>query len=139
MNGDLIQRVATKLLLPFIVLFALYVQFHGETSPGGGFQAGVIIAAGVILVSITFGQTTAKKIAPWGLVERMIPLGVFIFAGTGVVSLLSGANFLDYSVLFDDPVRGQQIGIIVIEAGVGITVCGGLLSIFHAFAARELS
>ena len=136
MNGDLIQRVATKLLLPFIVLFALYVQFHGETSPGGGFQAGVIIAAGVILVSITFGQTTAKKIAPWGLVERMIPLGVFIFAGTGVVSLLSGANFLDYSVLAHDPVHGHEYGIIIVEIGVLITVAGTMISLFYAFVER---
>jgi multicomponent Na+:H+ antiporter subunit B len=136
MNGDLIQRVATKLLLPFIVLFALYVQFHGETSPGGGFQAGVIIAAGVILVSITFGQTTAKKIAPWGLVERMIPLGVFIFAGTGVVSLLSGANFLDYSVLAHDPVHGHEYGIIIVEIGVLVTVAGTMIALFYAFVER---
>jgi len=136
MNGDLIQRVATKLLLPFIVLFALYVQFHGETSPGGGFQAGVIIAAGGILVSITFGQTTAKKIAPWGLVERMIPLGVFIFAGTGVVSFFSGANFLDYSVLAHDPVHGHEYGIIIVEIGVLITVAGTMISLFYAFVER---
>jgi multicomponent Na+:H+ antiporter subunit B len=136
MNADLIQRVATKLLLPFIVLFAFYVQFHGETSPGGGFQAGVIIAAGVILVSITFGQTTAKKIAPWGLVERMIPLGVFIFAGTGVVGLLSGANFLDYSVLAHDPVHGHEYGIIIVEIGVLVTVAGTMIALFYAFVER---
>jgi multicomponent Na+:H+ antiporter subunit B len=136
MNADLIQRVATKLLLPFIVLFAFYVQFHGETSPGGGFQAGVIIAAGVILDSITFGQTTAKKIAPWGLVERMIPLGVFIFAGTGVVGLLSGANFLDYSVLAHDPVHGHEYGIIIVEIGVLVTVAGTMIALFYAFVER---
>jgi len=136
MNADLIQRIATKLLLPFIVLFALYVQFHGETSPGGGFQAGVIIAAAVILVSITFGQSTAKKIAPWGLVERMIPLGVFIYAGTGVVGLLSGANYLDYSVLAHDPVHGHEYGIIIVEIGVLITVAGTMIALFYAFVER---
>ena len=136
MNADLIQRIATKLLLPFIVLFALYVQFHGESSPGGGFQAGVIIAAAVILVSITFGQSTAKKIAPWGLVERMIPLGVFIYAGTGVVGFLSGANFLDYSVLAHDPVHGHEYGIIIVEIGVLITVAGTMIALFYAFVER---
>jgi multicomponent Na+:H+ antiporter subunit B len=83
LNSDLIQRVATKLILPFIVLFALYVQFHGETSPGGGFQAGVITAAAVILISITFGQTTAKKIAPWSIVE----IGVLITVAGTMIAL----------------------------------------------------
>ncbi len=136
MNADLIQRIATKLLLPFIMLFAFYVQFHGESSPGGGFQAGVIIAAAVILVSITFGQTVAKKIAPWGLIERMIPLGVLIFAGTGVVSLLNGANYLDYSVLAHDPVHGHEYGIIIVEIGVLITVAGTMIALFYAFVER---
>lgn len=136
MNSDLIQRVATKLILPFIVLFALYVQFHGETSPGGGFQAGVITAAAVILISITFGQTTAKKIAPWSIVERMIPLGVLIYAGIGVVSLFNGANFLDYSVLAHDPVHGHEYGIIIVEIGVLITVAGTMIALFYAFVER---
>lgn len=136
MNADLIQRIATKLILPFIVLFALYVQFHGEYSPGGGFQAGVITAAAVILVSITFGQTVAKRIAPWGVVERMIPLGVLIFAGTGVVSLFNGANYLDYSVLAHDSVHGHEYGIIIVEIGVLITVAGTMIALFYAFVER---
>ncbi len=136
MNADLIQRIATKLILPFIMLFALYVQFHGESSPGGGFQAGVIIAAAVILVSITFGQTVAKKIAPWGLIERMIPLGLLIFAGTGIVSLLNGANYLDYSVLAHDSVHGHEYGIIIVEIGVLITVAGTMIALFYAFVER---
>ncbi|MEE8438664.1 MAG: Na(+)/H(+) antiporter subunit B [Micropepsaceae bacterium] len=136
MNADLIQRIATKLILPFIMLFALYVQFHGESCPGGGFQAGVIIAAAVILVSITFGQTVAKKIAPWGLIERMIPLGLLIFAGTGIVSLLNGANYLDYSVLAHDSVHGHEYGIIIVEIGVLITVAGAMIALFYAFVER---
>jgi multicomponent Na+:H+ antiporter subunit B len=136
LNADLIQRIATKLILPFIVLFALYVQFHGESSPGGGFQAGVITAAAVILVSITFGQTAAKKIAPWGVIERMIPLGVLIFAGTGVVSLFSGANYLDYSVLAHDSVHGHEYGIIIVEIGVLVTVAGTMIALFYAFVER---
>ena len=88
MSLDLILRVGTKLILPFILLFALYVQFHGDFGPGGGFQAGVITAGMVILVAIIFGLRAALRIAPKGLVERMIPLGVLIYAGTGVAGLL---------------------------------------------------
>lgn len=137
MNSDIVMRVATKLILPFIVLFALYVQFHGESSPGGGFQAGVIVAAAVILVSLTFGQTTAKLIAPWALVEKMIPIGVLIFAGTGVAGLLGGHNFLDYSVLSPhDPVHAREYGIIIVEIGVLVTVAGTMIGLFYAFVER---
>ena len=136
MKHHLILRVVAKFAIPFILLYALYVQFHGEYSPGGGFQAGVITAAAVILVSITFGQTAAKKIAPWGVVERMIPLGVLLFAGTGVVGLISGANYLDYSVLSHDPVHGHEYGIIIVEIGVLVTVAGTMIGLFYAFVER---
>ena len=62
--------------------------------------------------------------------------GALLFSGVGVVAMLSGGNFLEYSVLANDPITGQQLGVIVIELGVGLTVTGILLSIFHAFAAR---
>ena len=82
MSLDLILRVGTKLILPFILLFALYVQFHGEYGPGGGFQAGVISAGMVILLAITFGLEAAQRVAPQALVEAMVPIGVLIYAGT---------------------------------------------------------
>ena len=90
MSLDLILRIGTKLILPFILLFALYVQFHGDYGPGGGFQAGVITAGMVILLAITFGLDAAQRIAPQALVERMIPLGVLIYAGTGIAGLAAG-------------------------------------------------
>jgi multicomponent Na+:H+ antiporter subunit B len=108
MTTDLILRIGSKLILPFILLFALYVQFHGDYSPGGGFQAGVISAAAVFLIAITFGMRHAKLIAPPPVVHFMVPLGVLIFAGTGVAGLLLGKNYLDYSVLGSDPVKSAS-------------------------------
>jgi multicomponent Na+:H+ antiporter subunit B len=136
MSLDVILRIGTKLILPFILLFALYVQFHGDYGPGGGFQAGVIAAGMVILFSITFGLRAAQRIAPRGLVERMVPVGVLLFAGTGAVGLLLGGNFLDYSVLAHDPVHGHEWGIFLVEFGVLITVSGTMLSLFYAFVER---
>jgi multicomponent Na+:H+ antiporter subunit B len=62
--------------------------------------------------------------------------GALLYGGLGVFCMLLGGNFLDYSVLSSDPVAGQQWGIIIIELGVGISVAGVLLAIYHAFAAR---
>ena len=49
MQRHFVLRVTTKLLMPFILLFALYVQFHGDFGPGGGFQAGVIFGAAYMM------------------------------------------------------------------------------------------
>ena len=136
MSLDLILRVGTKLILPFMLLFALYVQFHGDYGPGGGFQAGVITAGMVILVALTFGFDAAQRIAPQALVERMVPLGVLIFAGTGVAGLLMGKNFLDYAVFSQDAAHGHELGIFLVEAGVLITVAGTMTALFYAFVER---
>ena len=136
MSLDLILRIGTKLILPFILLFALYVQFHGDYGPGGGFQAGVIAGGMVILIGITFGLGPAKRVAPQRMVEAMVPLGVLIFAGTGVVSLLVGKNFLDYSALGPDPVPARHLGILLVELGVFVTVSGTMTSLFYAFVER---
>ena len=69
MIGYGILRVVSKLLIPYILLFALYVQFHGDYGPGGGFQAGVIFAAGFILYGLVYGLGAARRVAPAVVVE----------------------------------------------------------------------
>jgi multicomponent Na+:H+ antiporter subunit B len=136
MRGDLILRVVAKLLIPFILLFALYVQFHGDFGPGGGFQAGVIIAAGVIFYALIYGLADARKVVPEPLVESMMAIGVLIYGGVGVVGLLLGGQFLEYFVLDPVPAHGQERGIFWVEVGVAITVSGVMLKIFYMFADR---
>lgn len=136
MSFDLILRVGTKLILPFILLFALYVQFHGDYGPGGGFQAGVISAGAVILLTITFGLESAQRIAPQAVVARMVPIGVLIYVGTGVAGMLLGDNFLDYSALARDSAHGHELGILLVEAGVLVTVAGTMTAIFYALVER---
>ncbi len=136
MRRDLVLRVVAKVFLPFILLFALYVQFHGDFGPGGGFQAGVIIAAAIIFYALIYGLPNARRIVPEALVERMMAAGVLIYAGVGIAGLLLGGNFLDYFVLARDPVAGQHRGIFWVEVGVAVTVSGVMLKIFYMFADR---
>jgi multicomponent Na+:H+ antiporter subunit B len=136
MKDDLVLRVVAKLLIPFILLFALYVQFHGDFGPGGGFQAGVILAAAVIFYALGYGLAEARAVVPELLVESMMAIGVLIYAGVGVAGLLLGGNFLDYFVLDHDPVHGQHRGIFWVEVGVAVTVSGVMLKIFYMFADR---
>lgn len=135
MIHHLIPRVVAKLLIPFILMFGLYVQFHGDFGPGGGFQAGVIFAAGIVLYALIFGLDAARRVVPPGLVAFLVALGVLIYAGAGVACLLLGGEFLDYSVLDShDPVHGQHLGIMIVEFGVGITVTAVMITIFFQFA-----
>ena len=136
MRHDLVLRVIAKLLIPFILLFALYVQFHGDFGPGGGFQAGVILAAAVIFYGLIFGLADARKLVPEPLVESMMAIGVLIYGGVGVAGLLLGGHYLDYFVLDPNPVLGQHRGIFWVEAGVAVTVSGVMLKIFYMFADR---
>ncbi len=136
MRLDVVLRVITKLLLPFMMVFGFSVHFHGDYLPGGGFQGGVVVAAVVILYAIMFGLDRAMRVLPLVVVEKMVSLGVIIFAGTGVAGMLMGANFLDYDVLAGDPVAGQHLGIILVEFGVLVSVTGTMLAIFYAFAGR---
>jgi multicomponent Na+:H+ antiporter subunit B len=133
---DLILRVIAKLLIPFILLFALYVQFHGELGPGGGFQAGVILAAAVIFFGLILGLADTRKLVPEPLVESMMALGVLIYGGVGVAGLMLGGNYLDYFVLDANSVHGQHRGIFWVEVGVAVTVAGVMLKIFYMFTDR---
>ena len=136
MRGDLILRVVAKLMMPFMLLFALYVLFHGELGPGGGFQAGVIIAAAIVFYGVVFGLPAARRLLPDAIVESMVALGVLIYAGVGVAGILFGGNYLDYFVLDADRVHGQERGIFWVEVGVVVTVCGVLVKVFYMFAGR---
>ena len=139
MRDQIILRIAAKILIGPILLFALYVQFHGDYGPGGGFQAGVIFAAGVILYALVFGLDRAKAAIPTRIVIWCGTLGVLIFAGVGVVAMFMGGNFLDYGVLLYDAEHAQHIGILLVEAGVLVTVFGVMVTLFYSFAGRRRS
>jgi multicomponent Na+:H+ antiporter subunit B len=138
MRDKVLLRVASRVFIPLILLFALYVQFHGDFGPGGGFQAGVIFAAGFVLFGLIFGLETLQQVVPWSIVERSVALGLLIFGGVGVACLLRGGRFLDYGVLdHHSSMHGQHLGILIIELGVGLTVAATMLAIFYAMAGRE--
>jgi multicomponent Na+:H+ antiporter subunit B len=136
MRHHLVLRVVAKQLIPVIILYGLYVQFHGDYGPGGGFQAGVIVAAGIILYGLIFGVANAQKVVPPGVIKILIACGVLLYAGVGVVGMLRGGEVLNYSVLKQDPVQGQHLGILLIEFGVGTTVAAVMIMVFYCFAGR---
>jgi multicomponent Na+:H+ antiporter subunit B len=132
----LVLRVIAKLLIPFMLVFAFYVQFHGDFGPGGGFQAGVILAAAVIFYGLIFGLPAARGLVPERVVEVMMAGGALFYLLVGCAGIAFGGNYLDYFVLAADPVSGQHLGILLVECGVLVTVAGVMLKIFYLFAGR---
>jgi len=133
----LILRIVTKMMIPYILLFAFYVQFHGDFGPGGGFQAGVIFAAAIFLYTMLFGMSTARRVINQSFIQMLAATGVLLYGSVGVVSLLNGKEFFDYSALSADPIAGQHLGILLIELGVGITVASVMIIIFFNFVGRR--
>ena len=120
MHNNPILRISTKILFAPIILFGLYVQFHGDFGPGGGFQAGVIVASAFILYSLVFGIEAGKKLFP-----------------SNINLILLGDEFLAYNLLGSSPQSGQHIGILLVELGVGLTVSNVMIALFNAFASYD--
>ncbi|WP_123658210.1 Na(+)/H(+) antiporter subunit B [Salinisphaera japonica] len=134
MREHTVLRIVSQLVIAPMLLYALYVQFHGEYSPGGGFQAGVILATAIILYGLIFGVEAARAAVTPTLLRIGAAGGLLIYGGTGVATILLGGNFLDYDRLFAH--GGQHYGLIIIELGVGITVASVMIAIFYVFAGR---
>ncbi len=134
---SLIVRTVARLLAPFVQLFGLYVIMHGHSSPGGGFQGGVILGASAILLAVAFGVDEVRERVTLSALTLSTSAGVLLYGGLGLVCLLLGANYLDYSVL---PVAdARSVGMLVIEIGVGITVMAAMVSIFVDLSAFDAS
>lgn len=138
-DHHVILRVISKMLIPVIVIYAFYVQFHGDYGPGGGFQAGVILAVAIILYALIFGVPEALEAVPAGFARSLAGIGLLLYASVGLWALVNGGDYLDYDYLVKEEPgghAGQHIGILLIELGVLCTVSGAMLTIFYAFAGR---
>ncbi len=131
-NRSLILREVCNLIIPAVLLYALYVQFHGDYGPGGGFQAGVIFAAAVIIYTLIYGRKKAQRIFSAGVIRVFVSIGLLLYISVGLAAMLMGGNFLDYNVLLHDQQHAQHLGIFLIELGVGITVAAVMIAIFYA-------
>lgn len=131
---SIITKVSARIMVPFMQLFALYVVAHGHYSPGGGFQGGVILGASVILLAMSFDLPESLKKFNEKTAILFGAVGVLIFAGWGLICLLLGSNFLDYSVtaplLLSSEVMARSHSMLIVEIGVAMTVMAGMYIIY---------
>lgn len=131
-----VLRVVGKLIIPVLLLFGLLIQFHGKYSPGGGFSAGALFAAAIMLYGILEGADRSAKAMPEKVMLKLAALGCTIYTSVGIVCMLLGQPFLDYNALWSNPQIAQYYGILMVEFGVGLTVTAVLIMIFNAIANR---
>lgn len=128
-------QVITTLTVPLIQVFALYVIAYGHYSPGGGFQAGVMLAASTLLLRMARGSRPSFAVFSQSMAVGFAAFGVLVFALTGVIGMFWGGNFLDYSTLpfpgMEDATR-RYWGILIVEVGIGFAVWGALVAIYDA-------
>jgi multicomponent Na+:H+ antiporter subunit B len=132
-------------LVPFILLFALYVLVHGELSPGGGFQGGAIFAAGLILARLSLGADGERGLFTRDVLVTLAAAGLGIFAFTGVAAMAFGADYLDYGAVpfewidkvWPGELSRRQIGIFIIEGGIATAVFATLMLLFDYLTERD--
>lgn len=133
-----VVKTSCRLIVPFSQLFALYVIAHGHHSPGGGFQGGVILGASIILYAISHNMRTSLAKMTEKMAVLLCGLGVFLYTGTGILSMLLGGNYLDYSALSGllgvDTVMARSHGILMVEIGVGVTVMAVMVHLYYGLA-----
>ncbi|MBE0517097.1 MAG: sodium:proton antiporter [Methanophagales archaeon] len=132
---DVITATISRLMIPFIQLFALYVIIHGASGPGGGFQGGVIFASSFVLYLVVFGLAAAGKRFPEGANTALMSTGVYLYAGVGLLCILISlgvAEYLNYGFIplthmFEE---NRALGMDLVEIGIGITVMAVITEIF---------
>jgi multicomponent Na+:H+ antiporter subunit B len=118
---ELLIATMIKIIFPFLVLFAFYLLFHGEVSPGGGFQAGTIFAIALYLASFVSKKIDFEQ-------QKLIyfaVIGIMLYLTTGLIGLFASNSFLEFSIL------GQSLSIQLIEIAVGITVSSVILLVLR--------
>lgn len=136
--GGIVLDTAFRIIVPFTLIYGVYVLIFGEAGPGGGFQAGALLSIGVVLSRLIMGDQASFNIS----IKNSLVLagvGTFIYAATGWLALLNGGNFLDYSYL---PFKAEHtnelhaLGILFIEIGVTICVMMTIINILDAVVER---
>jgi multicomponent Na+:H+ antiporter subunit B len=138
-HASVVVQTFVRVLTPLAQLFALYVLAFGHYSPGGGFQAGVILGATYILLALALGRDTLDRKVNQSVCVALGAAGVLLYVLTGVAGMVGGGTFLDYSrlPLPVTPVRARYFGILFIEAGVTLGVAATLIILFCRLGERE--
>lgn len=132
-------RKVSRFMVPFIQLYGLYVFAHGEVGPGGGFQAGVIIASSFVLITLIYGWDAGRAAAPQEITDLLSPAGALLYGSIGFAAMIAGGAFLEYAAFVDQTDAhavhtAHHLGLVGIELGVTVTVTAAMITLFFEMA-----
>ena len=132
-------RVQALLMVALIVAFGIYLDLHGALTPGGGFQAGVVLSAGPGVVMLAGRYLTLKKVAPEWVIEALESGGAAGLVLIGIGGLVFGGVFLENFLPLGTPDELLSAGMMpIVSIAVGLEVTGALLLIFSEFLDQSL-
>lgn len=136
-TNDLILRTTTTLIAFILIAFSIYLFLAGHNAPGGGFIGGLMTAAAVVLMYMTYGLEAVKKIIPINF-RHIVPIGLLIAVLTGMGSFIFGEPFLSHTFkhLHHVPIFGdlELATALLFDLGVYLTVVGITLTIILTIA-----
>ncbi|MFW5928493.1 MAG: MnhB domain-containing protein [Thermoplasmatota archaeon] len=123
--NSIVVKTFGRALTPFILIYGIYVTILGPKSAGGGFQGGVILASGVILILVTHGREEVEKLAE--NISWFETFGAFVFLLVGIFGIILGGSFLT------NLVPGDNYMFNLLEIIISLKVFAGLVALFIYF------
>ena len=133
------KDVMIKILVPLILVYGIYVLFHGEVSLGGGFQAGALMGMVYLLDVMVLSDRENLVTLPKHISVAIAGVGTFIYAFTGVLCMVGGGKFLEYGALPFPFIHSHELhptGMLLVEIGVAVCVAATIITILNALLER---
>ena len=124
-DDAVIVNLLSKIILPILLIFGFYVHSHGDYTPGGGFQAGIIFACALCLYY--FINPNKNKISYY-LLTTLSMLGFVLYTGLGIISFFKTGKFLDFTFLPFNHANAR--GVFIVELGIAFVVFSSVARVF---------
>ncbi len=133
-KNDVILQTAARLLVPFILIFGIYIILCGHLGPGGGFSGGAVIGAGLILYVSAFGFARAERFFTARTYKRMRFGALACYCVLKTYSFYTGANHLESVIPLGTPGAILSSGLILpLNICVGVVVAGTMYTFYGMF------
>ena len=127
-------KLVSLILIPVVVALGAYLVFHGQLTPGGGFQGGVVLAAGPISILLAGRYLSMKVVAPKVLLESSDALGAASYALVGLGGLIFAGTYLKNFLPLGSPGHLLSSGMMPLNSiAVGLEVAGAFLLTWTEF------
>lgn len=137
--NSLILRTTTRLVLPLMLVFSLFLLLRGHNEPGGGFVGGLVAASGIALYAIAYDPRSARKLLRVDG-RTLIGAGLLVAAGSGLAGPFAGRPVLSgvWTHVRIPGLGPVEVGTpLLFDAGVYLVVVGVTLKILLALAEEE--